>query len=158
MKKLGLTLVAVAALGLGACDTIAASGTKQKIGAVSGAAIGGILGSKVGGGSGQLWATGAGAILGGLAGSEIGSSLDRADMLYASDATFKAQSAPLGEAVSWNNPESGNSGTVVPVRDGKDSSGNYCREYQQTIYVGGKQETGFGTACQQADGTWKIVS
>lgn len=157
MKNLFLIPLVMIALGVSGCENIQNSGTKEKVGAVSGAVIGGILGSKVGGGSGQLWATGAGVLLGAFAGSEIGKSLDRADRAYLGDANRRAQTAPIGESVSWNNPESGNYGTVTPVRDGQSSYGRYCREYEQVIYVGGQQETAVGTACQNSDGTWEIV-
>jgi len=33
-----------------------------------------------------------------------------------------------------------------------------CREYQQTITVGGRTERAYGTACKQADGSWKIIN
>jgi surface antigen len=157
MKKFALTIMAVAALSLTACETMYDSGNKQKIGAASGAIIGGILGSKVGKGNGQLWATGAGVLIGGLLGSEVGASLDRADRTYLGRANTQAQTAPLGERVSWNNPESGNHGYVTPTRDGYSTNGRYCREYEQTIYVGGREQTATGTACQNNDGTWEIV-
>ena len=79
MRKLLVIPMLLVAFSLGACESYSSSGNKQKIGAVSGAVVGGLLGSKVGGGSGQLWATGAGALLGAFLGSEIGESLDRAD-------------------------------------------------------------------------------
>lgn len=34
----------------------------------------------------------------------------------------------------------------------------YCREFTQTIKIGGKQQKGFGTSCLQPDGTWQIVN
>lgn len=34
----------------------------------------------------------------------------------------------------------------------------YCREYTRTIKVGGEKQVGYGTACMQRDGTWRIVS
>ena len=159
MKKIALMMMAVSTLALSACESMNMDGsnTKQIVGAGSGALIGGILGSKVGGGSGQLWATGAGAIVGGLLGSEIGKSLDKADQTYANQAAQQAETAPVGETVSWNNPDSGNYGTITPTKDGYSSSGKYCREYQQTIYVDGKQQSAYGTACQQPDGSWQIV-
>ena len=40
----------------------------------------------------------------------------------------------------------------------RDTSGNTCREYQSTVTVGGKTEQAYGTACRQADGSWKIVN
>ncbi len=158
MKNIALMMMMVSTLALGGCQTLQnGSLNKQTVGTGSGALIGGILGSRVGGGSGQLWATGAGALVGALIGSEIGKSLDAADRGQMSNATYEAQSAPIGEPISWNNPDSGNSGTVVATKDGYSASGRYCREYQQTIYVGGQEETGYGTACQQPDGSWEIV-
>jgi hypothetical protein len=37
-------------------------------------------------------------------------------------------------------------------------AGEYCREYQKSIRVGGHIESGYGTACMQPDGSWMIVS
>jgi len=147
-----------AALSLGACETIQQSGiNKQQVGAASGAVVGGILGSKVGGGNGQLWATGAGAVIGGLLGSSIGQSLDRADMAYAASASERAHAAPVGESVSWSNPDSGNYGTVTPKREGTSTAGRYCREYEQEITVDGRRETAVGTACQNSNGSWEVI-
>lgn len=158
MKKFGLMIMLLSVFGLTACDTLNQAGNKEKFGTAAGAVVGGILGSKVGKGSGQLWATGVGVLLGTLVGSEVGRSLDKADMMYAQRANDTAHTSPIGDEITWNNPESGNYGSVTPVRDGSDSEGRYCREYQQSIYVGGKQETGYGIACQQPDGSWEIAS
>ena len=158
MKKFILTMTLIGSIGLAGCESLQNAGSKEQFGAVGGAIAGGILGSKVGKGNGQLWATGIGVLLGGLVGSEVGRSLDKADIAYAQRANYEAHSAPIGEEISWNNPETGNSGKIVPTNDGQDSAGRYCREYQQTIYVGGQQESGYGIACRQADGTWEIVS
>lgn len=158
MKNFAILLMAVSTLALTACESLQDRGNKELIGGASGAVLGGVLGSKVGGGSGQRWATGAGVLVGALVGSEIGRSLDRADKEHLARANQQAYSAPVGETIRWNNPQSGNYGTVTPVNDGYSSSGRYCREYQQTIYVGGRQETAKGTACQNPDGTWDIVN
>ena len=32
-----------------------------------------------------------------------------------------------------------------------------CREFQQTITVGGETQEAYGTTCQQPDGRWKVV-
>lgn len=158
MKKFGLMMALIAMVSLSACQSMEGKGNKEVLGGASGAVIGGILGSQVGGGSGRLWATGAGVLIGALAGSEIGASLDKADRMYAAQAGQEAQTAPIGETISWNNPDSGNYGSVTPVRDGQSTSGRYCREYQQTIVVGGKEQSAYGTACQQPDGSWEIVN
>lgn len=130
---------------------------KQHVGTGAGALLGGLAGSQVGGGSGQLWATGAGALLGALAGSEIGKSLDRADKVAMRDATREAQNASIGDTISWSNPETGNYGYVTPVQEGQTETGAYCRKFRQTIVVDGREETATGTACRQRDGTWEIV-
>ncbi len=156
MKKFALLSLLVIGLSLAGCQT-SQWGTKQTVGTGVGAVAGGLAGSQIGKGSGQLWATGAGALLGALVGSEIGSSLDAADRMYMQQAQGRAYAAPIGETVSWNNPNSGNGGTIVAVRDGTSTAGRYCREYQQTITVGGKQQSGYGTACQQPDGSWEVV-
>lgn len=132
-------------------------GTKQTVGTLSGAALGGLLGAQFGSGKGQLATTAIGVLIGALAGSEIGKSLDRADRLAANDAINKAHSAPIGETITWNNPDSGNFGTVTTTREGTSSSGQYCREFQQSITVGGETQQGYGVACRQPDGAWRIM-
>lgn len=146
-------------VALSACETMQNSGRKEAVGTGTGAIVGGLLGSKIGDGSGQLWATGAGALVGAFFGNEIGKSLDRADQRYMGRAMTKAQSAPVGEPISWNNPQSGNHGRVVAIKDGYTSTGNYCRKFQQTVYIAGNKELAdAGTACQQPDGSWRIVN
>lgn len=157
MKKTILTLAIISTAAMAGCTSFDGAGNKQLIGGGTGAVLGGLAGSQIGGGSGRLWATGAGVLLGALAGSEIGSSLDKADAAYAQQANQRAYTAPIGETIRWNNPDSGNYGTITPTRSGSTNDGRVCREYTQTIYVGGKQQSGYGTACQQSDGSWQIV-
>ncbi|HVI49979.1 MAG TPA: RT0821/Lpp0805 family surface protein [Candidatus Sulfotelmatobacter sp.] len=126
-------------------------------GTIIGGAAGAIAGAQIGKGSGNVAAIAIGTLLGAFVGHEVGQSLDRADALAAQQAAQNAYQAPIGQAISWNNPQSGHSGTIVPVRDGTDANGAYCREFQQTVNVGGKQEQAYGTACRQPDGSWKIV-
>ncbi len=158
MKKAIITALLISTMALAGCESMNGAGNKQLIGGGTGAVLGGLAGSQIGGGSGRLWATGAGVLLGALAGSEIGSSLDKADAAYAQQANNRAYTAPIGETIRWNNPDSGNYGTITPTRSGTDNGGRICREYQQTINVGGKSQSGYGTACQQSDGSWKIVN
>ncbi len=154
MKKTLLAVLLTSSLALTACFETA--GNKELIGGGSGALLGGLAGSQLGGGSGRLWTTGAGVLVGALIGSEIGSSLDKADMVYADQANARAYNAPVGQPISWNNPDTGNYGTVTPTRDGRTSDGRTCREFKQTIYVDGKSETAYGQACRNSDGTWQI--
>lgn len=156
MKIKSLAAAALLALFAAACSNNP-YGEKQTIGGVGGAAIGGLLGSQFGSGAGQLAATGAGVLIGALVGSEIGRTMDEQDRMQANQAVNEAHSAQLGETIVWNNPDSGHSGTVTPVRDGNSTSGLYCREFQQTVTVSGRTETAYGTACRQPDGSWRIV-
>ncbi len=144
------------ALLLSACQA-ETMGTKEGFGTLGGAAVGGLLGSNIGKGSGRLAATAAGVVLGGWLGNEIGASLDNADRAAMGSATSRAYTTPVGQQITWNNPQSGNAGTITPVRDGYANDGSYCREFQQTITVGGQKQQGYGRACQQRDGSWKIV-
>ena len=71
-------------------------------------------------------------------------------------AQAEATRAPVGDTIRWN--ESGASGAVSVLRDGYSTSGRYCREFQQQVTIGGQTEGAYGTACQQPDGSWQIVS
>lgn len=70
-------------------------------------------------------------------------------------AQIDATTAPVGSTIIWN--EANASGGVSVLRDGHSSAGEYCREFLQTVTVGGRSEQGYGTACQQPDGSWRIV-
>jgi surface antigen len=154
-KTAGVVLALAGMLTLGACDT-AHYGPKTTMGGLAGAGLGALAGTQIGHGRGQLAAVGAGTLIGALIGGSIGRSLDRADQYYAQQATYQALES--GSSIAWNNPESGNYGTVAPVETYRAPSGAYCREYQQTIYVGGRAQQGYGTACQQPDGSWQVVN
>ena len=149
--------VAFAALLLAACADYQ-NRPKQAGGTLIGAGLGALVGSQIGSGRGQLAAVAIGALAGAFIGSEIGKSLDKADRLYAQQAQKKAYAAPIGETIAWNNPDSGNSGSFTPTRDGTNkATGEYCREYQTTVNVGGRTEEAYGTACRQPDGSWRIT-
>ena len=160
MKRIHTAALAVAIIALAGCQNPDGSfGTKQTLGGLGGAAAGGVAGAQFGKGRGQLAMTAGGVLLGALLGGEVGRSLDRADQVYAGRAVQQAYEAPIGEKIVWSNPKSGNSGVIVPTREGRQPGTNaYCREYQQTVTVGGRTQQAFGQACQQPDGTWKIVS
>lgn len=155
MKIRRLVLIPLLAIGLAACQT---PGGKTAGGTLLGAAAGGLLGAQFGSGTGKVAAAAAGTFLGALVGNQVGESLDRADRLYATRAQQQAAAAPVGQTIQWSNPDSGNYGTVTPVRDGRDrQNGTFCREYQTTVTVGGRTESAFGTACLQPDGSWQLV-
>jgi surface antigen len=155
-----LSIAAAALLMLAACDSQNPNSTlnKSNTGTVIGAVGGGLLGSQVGKGSGRLIGVGVGTLLGAALGNQVGSSLDRADMAYYNNTSQRAlETAQPGQSLPWNNPQSGNSGTVTPLNYYQTANGQYCREYSQTINVGGQKQEAFGRACRQPDGSWQIV-
>ena len=34
----------------------------------------------------------------------------------------------------------------------------YCREFTRNVTINGRPERGYGTACQQPDGSWQVVN
>lgn len=131
---------------------------KQTGGAVLGGIGGGLIGSRIGSGRGAVIATIAGAVLGGLLGSAVGKQLDERDrLMMARETQSTLETAPSGRTTTWRNPDTGAQGTVTPRPAYQASSGQQCREFQQTVTVGGKTEQAYGTACRQPDGSWKIV-
>ncbi len=142
---------------LAACTTDA--GPKQQLGTILGGVGGAVAGAQLGSGKGRLAATAVGAVLGAFLGNEVGKSLDRADRIAMGQTMQSSlETAPSGTTSRWHNPDTGNSGTFTPRPSRTTSSGQYCREFQQTVTVGGNSEEAYGTACRQADGSWQIVS
>lgn len=162
-RMLARTVVAISAVSLlAACQQQGGQPdqvfNKTNAGTLAGAALGGWAGHNIGKGKGQTIATIAGTLIGAGLGHEVGSSLDKADMGYYNRTSQHAlETAQPGESLPWRNPESGNSGTITPSNYYKTADNQYCREYNQTITVGGRTERGYGTACRQPDGTWQIV-
>jgi surface antigen len=35
--------------------------------------------------------------------------------------------------------------------------GNYCREFNSTAVIGGREFPVYGTMCRQPDGSWKMI-
>lgn len=160
MKHFLSAAVIVSAIAVSACQKGQGPDwfSKENVGTVAGAGLGAWAGSNVGKGSGNVAAIAGGTLLGALLGKEVGASLDRADMAHYQDASQRAlETAQTGNEVAWQNPDSGNRGTITPTRTFQRANGTYCREYNQTIYIGGEAHQGHGTACRQPDGTWKIV-
>ena len=132
---------------------------KQDIGTGLGAVGGAVAGAQFGKGNGRIVTGALGALLGAGIGNAVGASLDRADMTYYQKAQQQAlETGQPGQALPWSNPQSGHNGTIVAQAPYKNDSGQYCREFQNKITVGGQTQNGYGTACRQPDGSWQIVS
>ena len=145
------------ALSVAGCGTSEDLVTKENVGLVVGGILGGVLGSQIGGGTGRIVAGVAGTVIGGLLGRELGRRLSRSDQVAATKAQDQAHTAPVGQTVSWSNPETGNAGSVTPVAETRNANGQRCRDYRGAIVVDGRQEQASGIACEQPDGTWKFA-
>ena len=151
-----LSLAILSVLTLNGCSNT--TGSKERLGTVVGAALGGLLGSQFGSGDGKTAAIVTGIFLGGLLGKDVGATLDRVDKQIMARTTHNTlENSPIGSTSNWNNPDTGNSGTITPTKTYQTTSG-YCREFQTTVTVGGKVQNAYGTACRQPDGSWKIVN
>ena len=155
LPKASLTAVIIVAFSL-----TVTSCTKEETGTLLGAIGGAVIGDAIGGhGTGKVIAIAVGTMAGAYIGSEIGKSLDRADRQAMQQRTqYSLETTQSGTTSNWHNPDSGNSGTITPQPAYSNKAEEYCREYQQTVTVGGKTETAYGTACRQPDGTWKITN
>ena len=59
---------------------------------------------------------------------------------------------PAARPIEWNEIDDG----VTVVSEGYDDRGQFCREFQKEIVVGGRVERGYGLACLEPDGSWRI--
>ena len=160
-----LSLAVLSVLTLNGCSNT--TGSKENLGTVVGAALGGLLGSQFGSGDGKTAAIVTGIFLGGLLGKDVGATLDRVDKQMMARTTHNTlENSPIGSTSNWNNPDTGNSGTITPTKTyrcagtscASQTTSGYCREFQTTVTVGGKVQNAYGTACRQPDGSWKIVN
>jgi surface antigen len=151
----GVAVAVLVALMTTGCATMEAN-PKTTIGAVGGGTVGGLIAAAAGGNPAAIAAS----VIGGmLIGGLVGNLLDERDKRLAGEAANRAmESTPTGKPVAWQNPDSGHSGTVTPTKTYQTANGAYCRDYQTTVLIDGKQERATGTACRQADGTWKVVN
>jgi len=125
---------------------------KTAIGGVGGATAGGLIAAAA---TSNPAAIAGAVILGGLVGGAIGNRLDQRDKeLAMKQAQLSLEKSKTGQSSSWHNPDSGHSGTITPTRT-YEEGGTTCREYRHDVMIGDDKEQVTGTACRQADGTWK---
>ena len=137
-------------------------GPKQNLGTLLGAVVGAGVGSALGEGHrDQNAAIAVGAIFGGLFGYRLGAQLDALDRQMAERMLYTVlEKAPTGETGQWMNPDTHNYGFVTATSTSLIGTPGYaqpCREFTTTVGVGGNEYEGYGTACRQADGSWKIT-
>jgi len=155
MKKISYTFLII--ILLSSCVSGRNGAFKEDIGAIAGAVGGAWIGSNIGRGNGNIVAIATGTMLGAVLGQSVGASLDGGDIArYHHTSQVALETGANRTSLVWNNPNSGNSGDVTPLNVYKSGKGDYCREYTQTVVVGGEKEEGYGIACRDADGKWRI--
>jgi surface antigen len=154
MHRIRYLTVLMMTFSLAACEE---GHEGRDTGTLIGAGAGLLIGSQVGGG-GRVLAIVGGTLAGAWLGREVGKSLDHKDRAAMEQSTqHSLASSPAGTKSTWKNPDSGHSGTVTPQKIFHNQDGEKCREYHQTVNAEGRTETAYGTACQQKDGSWKVV-
>ena len=151
MKSTARAAAAVLSLALAGC---ASQGPQEQTGMVIGGVLGGVIGSEIGRGSGRTAATIIGAMAGMAVGGAIGRSMDEQDRRKTAHTLETVRS---GVPSQWRNPDSGHEYRVTPTRTYQTAAGP-CREYTVDGLIGGKRETLVGTACRQADGSWRVIN
>jgi surface antigen len=144
----------LAMLGLTLAGCAENSGPRETSGAIVGGVAGGLIGNTIGHGDGRAAATILGAALGAVVGGQVGRQLDDADRSYAytaADRSFRS-----GRVSTWDNPETGHHGRFRMRRSYQGDSG-MCREFDHTIWARGEPQLIEGTACEMADGSWRVV-
>jgi surface antigen len=91
-------------------------------------------------------------------GEIFGALLDGSEQLAMSETLqYTLENSSTNQAAAWANPDTGNSGTLVPVRTFYNDDREPCREFVATIIIDGVEQQGQGMACRQPDGQWLIV-
>lgn len=67
------------------------------------------------------------------------------------------ENARNGETRPWSNAESGNAGGITPTRTFVTDAGVFCRDYRETLTIGGDSAERVNTACRNDDGKWVWV-
>lgn len=150
MKRLSILCIFLSLFGC-------ANMNNEQSGIITGAAVGGVVGHSVGGGSTQAVATAVGILAGAYVGGQIGASMDKTDR---NQVARTLEGTKTGRSRAWKNPDTGARYTVTPTKTyvrRQGSASQPCREFTTTANIGGNQEKIYGTACRMDDGSWKIV-
>lgn len=139
-QKIGITA--------GTCD-------REAVGAVMGGVVGGIIGNKTASRENKTIGTIAGALIGVVLGKELGRRMDKADAQCTSQVLERARD---GQAVVWDNPETGHHYSVTPYQTYQQDDGSYCRKYTTTVKDGSNEKRYKETACRSESGMWERKS
>lgn len=147
MKKVSAAIIALAmATSLASCT---GEYTRGQSGAVMGGAGGALIGQAIGK---STEATLIGVAVGSMLGYIVGNEMDKRDRMELNNVY---ETGVSGRPTSWQNPDSGNSYTVIPQPAVQSQSGP-CRKAEIRAIIDGRPETTYSTACRDASGQWVL--
>jgi surface antigen len=152
-----LLIAGLAALPLVGCESVTKEtglGRETQMGALGGAAFGGVVAAIAG--ANPAWIA-ASVIMGGVAGGALGNYLGKENSeKHVANNTNALNTLGAGQTASWNDNATGNSGSTKIDRVFTASNGQTCKAYTETVKTAQRTVTEQATACRQADGTWKV--
>ena len=150
-------LAGVAVLPLAGCETIEREtgfNKSTQTGAVSGATFGGIIAALAG--ANPAWIA-ASVILGGVTGGAIGNYLGKDDaQKHASTNLSALDTLGRGQSSSWQNAQTGNSGSTTVTSISNRADGTVCKSFRETVRTKAETVTKESTACKAPGGTWRV--
>jgi surface antigen len=149
-KRMIAALIALPLLG--ACQS--SSPTREHVGMTSGAVLGSVAGPQVAYRAADTGGMVSAKAVGAFLASPAGAYMDRNDQLKTAQALETAKDR---EVTTWRNRDTGQRYSVTPTRTYNSPSGP-CREFTTIAQLDdGRHRIVHGSACRQADGTWKAA-
>lgn len=168
MKKLIATSSLAIILASAGTTSTAHANDSKLLGQLLGAAGGAAVGSNVGKGKGNIVAIAVGTLLGAGVGGSVGRSVGHANSSYYKNTAYNNRYhanpvygntdyvIPNHQYVGYNPQPVYSSHSTVTSVSAYMPAQPYCREFTQTIMVGGQLKESYGKACRKPDGAWEI--
>lgn len=161
IRPMSLLAIAACAVLLSGCghDSVYTYGAPESPAILTHRVEGGLIGAEFGG----RYGTAASAApertkLGAAFPGNPGRGLPGADLVYVQEAGKKALESSIGQTTIWSNPQTGDGGSITPIREGESTIGSQCRQFHMLNNIKGQIDENYGTACMQPDGMWVVTN
>lgn len=85
----------------------------------------------------------------------ISNQIDEYDRLMMQKTVTSAlELSPISIPVEWKNPDTGNKGYVVIIKNWKNAQGQYCREYKQIFVIKNQEIPELKKSCRNNNSKW----
>lgn len=92
-------------------------------------------------------------------GTQIGTSLSPDDLQAAKAAEYRAlEYGRSDEEVRWQQGDGSDLRGTIELGRSYQVNRLDCRDYTNTLFIGGRPQVARGVACREPEGTWRIVS